>query len=597
MGFLCCTDPDDVVEESTKVESASDEGVSKIKCEPKEEEPEARLVALEVIGHHKVDDHNWWVVYDTGGSVQIRAVTEPNDNTAWDKIQWDMGNLQAMGEQIRQQVPNTLGTFTVTASITGGDQQQVTIEVVPELESVTVTENAEDKGPHWKAYKGGEKIVVRVKTKPDTAEAWDAVHWNEGTPSVNNRETKINMDTTRDAQVKATIKTQEQSVNLHICQLPELEIDEITFSNNHPVKEDTVTDFHAPEWKKGRAAIRQVPAEIRPVCYTRDNKIELSAKFKVKTKPTDDEEVFLRGTTTIGGTTLKWEKDKFQVKKADAEVTLAATESDNKIPNQVACYENVEITWEVNPDAAYKSSAEKSKHLIYVTLDDPQVAAKVYWTLLDISCRAASTKTDEAGVVSKIQEKFHSLNLKRKWDDKPLKYWGKDDPAQHSTRDFLQEGDGCGSCKAWSSILVDMLGVHDIDSTMVEIEVNKPNAHRWGFMVKNWTFHGPAVSDGGSLTHDVHTINRNVVEADCCHPAVGVGGQNNAAPPPVFENHFIVKLDSTNKYYDPSYGAGPIDDQATWESSSIDGLLDVTVWRAGYDKSKRGGLANLLTFT
>ena len=65
----------------------------------------------------------------------------------------------------------------------------------------------------------------------------------------------------------------------------------------------------------------------------------------------------------------------------------------------------------------------------------------------------------------------------------------------------------------------------------------------------------------------------------------GIAGQRNANPPPAFFNHFIVSYGG--KYYDPSYGGGPIDDQEKWEDGAIDGLFHTASGGAG----KRGAFA------
>lgn len=50
----------------------------------------------------------------------------------------------------------------------------------------------------------------------------------------------------------------------------------------------------------------------------------------------------------------------------------------------------------------------------------------------------------------------------------------------------------------------------------------------------------------------------------------GIAGQDNPEPPAFFGNHYIVF--AFNKFYDPSYGAGPFDTEQAHENAACDGL-------------------------
>jgi hypothetical protein len=94
---------------------------------------------------------------------------------------------------------------------------------------------------------------------------------------------------------------------------------------------------------------------------------------------------------------------------------------------------------------------------------------------------------------------------------------------------------------------------------------------RAGFLVKNWNFVG-AGSQPAPFTHVMWTE---------CVKQPGIPGQRNANPPPAFFNHFIVR--SFGKFYDPSYGGGPIAGHTEWEVGAIDGLF--SAGKTGYPKA------------
>jgi len=359
-----------------------------------------------------------------------------------------------------------------------------------------------------------------------------------------------------------------------------LSIKELTFAGNHVVEKDTIGDFPSPEWVEGRAQSDQ-----SPVSYARNTKISLRAKFKVTTAACRaGETVEITGTATMGAASLKWTKT-VTVNPGDKEVT-AWMSSDNPLPNAVGIFENSTISWQMNPCNKGSSSAGSTLNLIYVTLADPSGTPN-YWTLLDISCRAAAGETTAAGVISKAFDALRGRAISRKRDGHDLTYWNPQGACSATNTELLlAAGNGAGQCGSWAEFLVDMYRVHgitNVDKILIVRTVAAWQGNLEGFLVKHWVFSHPPASAASSYTHWVPSQ---------CTPGAYLPGQRNSAPPPAFLNHFIVRAEG--KFWDPSYGAGPFVDQKAWENAAIDGLFNKvlppgaptgTTIQTGFDKS------------
>jgi len=373
---------------------------------------------------------------------------------------------------------------------------------------------------------------------------------------------------------KEPSKKKEQKCQRHAA----LTIHEITFRDNHVVEKDTDGNFDKPEWVNGRN-----PNDQAPACYTRKKKVQLTAVFNVTTKPSSRETVKIKGSATFDGVTLEW-TGKVTVNPSDDQVGNVRMKSNNKLPNQVAYHDTVAITWQMNPANTGWSGAGNSDHLFYITLGDPS-GTPAYWTLLDVSCRAANGQTTEAGVVDPVSRVFNNhlgdgSGIIRKRDNTRLTYWNPDTTTAMDTRALLARPDGSGQCGSWAEFLIDMYKVQGINTGhKVIVFLNTSIVPlSSAFLVKNWTFNEPPVSTANSFTH---------IWGTQCVEANGIPGQGNDNPPGAFENHFIVKSLTTNRLYDPSYGAGPFLDKQEWENAAIDGLAASTTKRAGYHKAKR----------
>ena len=357
-----------------------------------------------------------------------------------------------------------------------------------------------------------------------------------------------------------------------------LQLKEIEFSDGHVVEKDTTGDFAKPEWQRKRDQAKQAP-----VCYTRNKPPKLKATFSVVRAPTAAESVEIGGQCNIGGATLEW-RASVTVQPADKTIVSPVMTSSANLPDHVACYDPLIIAWEINPANQGWISVGDSRHVFYVTLADPS-GTPAYWTLLDISCRAAHGERTEAGVVKKVFVPFSGRSLIRKRDGQGLTYWNPRTTNATNTRELLARGDGSGQCGSWSEFLLDMYKVHGIlggRKIIVVRSVAEWQAAQVGFLVKNWMFKGL-----GSLASPFRY--RMYTE---CVELPGIAGQRNPNPPPAFFNHFIVAYGG--KYYDPSYGGGPFDDQEKWEEGAIDGLFQQSSNGAG--KRAAFGAGNILEF-
>ena len=341
-----------------------------------------------------------------------------------------------------------------------------------------------------------------------------------------------------------------------------LAIQELTFSGNNVVENDTTGNFPSPEWVNGRAQAAQ-----SPVAYARNHRVAFSAKFRVTTPACRaGETIDVRGTATFGSASLEW-TGSTTVNPGDPDATVSLT-SNNPLPNQVGIFESSDITWQVNRCSGGWVAAGTTRNLIYVTLGDPS-GSPSYWTLLDISCRAAAGRSNENDFVtaSFVPYRSHIGNgngFRRKRDGVELTYYkfgaGTSGSGVYACSDLLNRGDGTGRCGAWADFLVAMHQVHGVTSSAVFGVV--PISARL-LIVKNCTFSGA----GTLAPPETHIGNSE------CLKITGIFGQGKNNPQFTFQDHALVQ--HATGIYDPSYGVGPTADLRTWETGGIAGIGDM----------------------
>ena len=356
-----------------------------------------------------------------------------------------------------------------------------------------------------------------------------------------------------------------------------INIKQITFAGNHIVERDTFGNFPQPEWLDTRSASDQ-----SPVCYTRARNVQLTPTFHVTCDPTQTDQVEIRAEAVWRSVVMNFHGT-VSVSPGDQTVTAAQMASDVALPNCVDCIDPFELSWGMNPAGQGWNSAGLTDNIFYVVLGDPANGRPAYWTLLDVSCRAATLQTTDTGVISAVFGPLRGRQIKRKRDNADLTYWGTNPYAltgAMSTPMLLNAANASGQCGSWANFLLDMYQVHGI-TRGVKVALARSSLY-WrgngtvGFLVKSWRFNTPPPSSANGWTHILYTQ---------CVIVQRAPRQNNANPPEYFMNHYIVWIDG--QYYDPSYGAGPFASQSAWENGSMDGLVDTTAnpRMAGFDKS------------
>lgn len=500
----------------------------------------------------------------------------------------------------------------------------VPVELVPVLVRILDVAGATAAGPkRFKVYRRDDgNVVVEARTDPDEGAAWDQIVWGGQTDRAGdgdqaNRKV-IAKNTAREVRLTAALGGVTDEVTVAICQPPVLAPDIVRFGGAAHVVKNDARAFPQVSPQVHWLASRLDTENRIPACYRRNTRVTVGVSFTVTTQPTEAEPSVITGTSTVGGTLLTWTFAK-DIDPGAANVTELDVESDVAIPNVVSVYEDQEIVWTLNVNGTGAVEIGRTRHLLYATLGAPQGSiaaddADPFWTLLDVSCRAANGDADAATLAGHVFARLTNLGvpIRRKRDNHRLGYWtaphGND--SGRSTQELLDNADGSGQCGAWAYFFIDMLRVHGITSAE-RIEVKyRINAATIGFLVKNWNF-SPAKNDvpesvrGGffaSMLYSVPTSRKDAFThlkgSECkTRPPNGVPGQNKPSPPPQFSNHFIVRYGG--QVYDPSYGVGPYVSFRAWENAAIAGLYTSYQGEmvAGYDNGKRvGGDPQLLSY-
>jgi hypothetical protein len=233
------------------------------------------------------------------------------------------------------------------------------------------------------------------------------------------------------------------------------------------------------------------------------------------------------------------------------------------------------IAWSmIQSDGATWSAIGKTQQTLYVTLKAP-AGVKAYWTLLDLSCRAAAGKTTENDFVPAAFSPFRATvgdgkGIQRKGDGVRLSYYiaGWDTSAAqsvYSARGILSRPDGTGRCGGWADLLIHLFRIHGITSAkqlwLVRDDAEHSDMSK-RFLVKNCDF----VGAGTSRDEPGYPYKGNVE----CVKREGLPGQGKTNPQFDFGDHVVVE--HGGKIYDPSYGSGPTAGLRSYEDAAIAGV-------------------------
>ena len=214
-----------------------------------------------------------------------------------------------------------------------------------------------------------------------------------------------------------------------------------------------------------------------------------------------------------------------------------------------------------------------------MTLKNPVAGVEPYWTLLDISCRAGAGKKTEAEFVPAAfipftQHTGDGKGFHRKGDGVELSYYklgvntSARDPGEllspYHTTGILCRPDGTGRCGGWADLLSHMFKLHGVTSARrywLIRSIAEDMDDR--FLVRNCQFNGAGTLVQAHLPY-THTGNKD------CIKLAGVPGQGKTNPQFDFGDHVFVE--HNGKFYDPSYGVGPVANQFDYEQIGIAGV-------------------------
>jgi hypothetical protein len=526
---------------------------------------------------------SWWQVVSADQTVEVKATTRPNRSAVWGKLDW--------GANVKQVSRAAVGTQTITCQLNADPPKSVTIDIY-DLTSLSISGTAVS-GAIAKVYESaGEELTITAATDPDASKVWDLIQWGGrvtaggaalgvSRPAATN-EVKVDLSQARDVQVQATLgcspalgqRTIETTV--HVCKWPVLEVQQVEFTNSHPVYNDGVTEIDKQfdkKWVKGRPdpATGCVTASTQsPLCYTGGTPITLSVEFNVTQKPTDDEHVWVAGLANYGGLKLEW-KQQIAVGKADTKVNMAGVTS-GALPPGVAMDKKFTIDWFMTEhDNTTWRKIGTTTHLLYQTLRAP--TARAYWTLLDISCEAGDGKTTENAFVDASFVPFtkhvgDNKGFPRKGDGLKLSYYktGYKTAADDTTwtpGGMLGSSEATGRCGGWAEVLIHMWNIHGVTSNkrwFVRSVSDKVYDMDQRFLVKRIDFSTKPNLKNSLYTHRGHQS----LKQD------GVAGQGKNNPQFDFGDHVVVK--HGGRLFDPSYGVGPEPDDKSYLTKALDGL-------------------------
>jgi hypothetical protein len=520
-----------------------------------------KLIALEVTGASPLGGDRYWVLRDDRAKVRVKAVTEP-PNTP---VTWSGGT--ATSSPVVQEVAVSV-VADVPVKATLDCEKSVTIEI---YDLISVSCPLPLKLGKHKAYVSDKTTRLTAVTSPDAKKVWDLLTWSEGAAGPTNNLRDVDLKPVGDRTVTVSLGSKKLPVDLHICQWPRLKIKEITFEC-HAVLNDGVAEIGVAfdkKWKKGRPApaVNQKAADSQsPICFTAQKKVKLSAVFDVTVKATDDETVSVKGDLGFGEI-----KADVAVGSGADTANMALTESTKALSDLVNCDDAWAIPWtHVLEDNATWVDADSSSHLLYVLFKDP--LKEIYFTLLDISCRAAKGKNVEAEVAHQSFEPYKTHTgdgggFPRKGDGLKMSYYKTGyntaaDDTTWTTKGMLGSPEATGRCGGWVEFLLHMWALHGITTATKRwyIRATAPSEHnnKLRFQVKSLTF--KAATLGGPYTHDgQNDVTKNN----------GLPGQGKTNPQFDFSDHVVAKYNG--KIYDPSYGVGADTDKA-YLAGALDGI-------------------------
>ncbi len=298
-----------------------------------------------------------------------------------------------------------------------------------------------------------------------------------------------------------------------------------------------------------------------PVSYKREATVVLSdVLFDAKPADLGQNAVFVRGVGPDGVMFVGFAS--LMGGEVSVYDDMVAT---GPLPSMVNVYDTFDIQWQVALSNYKLHPAGASRNVMYVTLGSP--SGNRLESFFDISTRAADGEATTQDAIDAIWGGFSDLYVENAHSE-PMGYYRGILCASDCT---VYDAQGLvvllnGQCGAWRDLLVQCFRTQGIyGAQYVDVEPISGS----GFIVNDYQFaSGEGTSGCSSYPYRFNS--------PCGGPAWpagtvevtdqdGIPGQDNYNPASYFGRHFIVKINE--KYYDPSYGVGPI--EGTTEDATL----------------------------
>jgi len=559
------------------------------------------LQRLDVRGAEPPDANRHWAVVDDHCLITVTATTDPDDGSAWSGLDWHGAVPKDDKHEAVVSRSATLAGQVVTATL-DGVPKTVAVEVV-DLQDVAAPGLKVLGTRHWKAYESATPARLVATVSP--AEDWVRGHlrWQgaaaasgtvgEGTVDLTWPLAKAGDSTPEELDgtvVLGTVCPKSIPVKVRVCRWPKLDLVLVNFGGyeacNDGVAEIGVAFDRA--WEPGRAdpAANQAAATSQsPVCFVRGTAVQLNARFRVTQEPSETETVRIRGRAVHRGVTMDWEQD-VTVNPGDAHVDFPTIAASAALADEVdAGRLTIDWTMSTADDATPHQAIGQSDNLLYVLLGAPHNNARLYLTLLDMSCRgAAGAQDDDALVAGAFQPLVATVGdgngLVRKGDGMQLTYYatGSNTAADDTvwvTHDILGSAAATARCGGWTDMLLHTYLMHGVTVPRGLACVRKTrtatNDYSLRFLVSQQAFGGLAANPAAAPYRNLGN------EID---PDTDIPGQGKNQPQFEFGDHVLVW--HNGNIYDPSYGvvvpaplmANGLPDTRQYETASIGGFGD-----------------------
>ncbi len=580
MCIPCCSDRESQEDDLARLPRANPRRED-VRCELPPP-PRPQLVSLEVLGAQGIAAGVHWAVVDAGAQVTVRAHTAPDDASGWGLLHWTGADRVEHGGRDAVVPRSAVRDVRVQAQL---DDVTLHEDVeVYDLVSLSLAPLPQQADGRWKAYASDRQARVVATTAPHEAKVWNLLAWSEGVqpaggPGAHQRDVDLQPVGDRDVTVSLGGKT--LAARLHICRWPTLRIERVAFDAQEVFNDGhgTLDQLFDNAWVRGRPAhaAGQDAADVQsPACFVRGQPVRITeARLEVTEAPTETETVRVQANLNLPGVAARLEGT-VTVNPGDAAVVLGAAVATQPLPDEVLCVDGWSVQWQAidSDDSTWRDAGQSSQPL-YALLGAP--TQRLYYTLLDISCRAAHGSSTENAFVDASFQPFVAARgtgngFARKGDGVQMSYYNQGTAT--STGDEVQTTDGMlgsaeatGRCGGWATLLMHMWAMHGVAASQRwfirshAVDLHNPDLR---FLVKNCTF-APA----GTLAVPPYTHHGDPLSGEVTKQP-GLPGHGQDTPQFDFGDHVVVRHGGI--LYDPSYGVYGFTTDDAYLVAALDGL-------------------------